>query len=289
VRSRRAQLSAVRLHYVEAGAPDAPVVFLMHGWPQTWREWRPIIPALAQHYRVIAPDLRGLGDSSRPATGYDVRSVASDIVELADQLGIDRFKLVAHDLGALAGYALAANWRARVEQLVILDVVLPGYSLESLVKLGPTGWGIWHFGFHASPVAEFLIAGREREYMSWFFRNMAYAPDAISPEDVEAYIRAYREPGAMRAGLAYYSAFYESGLQNRATGADKLTIPVLAIGGSASVGLMVADEMRLVANDVTGDIAPDSGHWIPEEQPAWLVDRVLRFFKERGEPPRCDS
>jgi pimeloyl-ACP methyl ester carboxylesterase len=209
-------------------------------------------------------------------------TVAGDIIELADLLGLDRFRLCGHDIGALVAYAVAANWRDRVERLAILDVVLPGYSLEKLVQHGPTGWGIWHFPFHASPVAEFLIQGREREYISWFFRNMAYAPDAIASNDVDSYAEAYSRPGAMRAALAYYAAFHKTGLQNRKLGTEKLKVPVLAIGGSACVGMMVADEMRLVAEDVTGYVAPESGHWIPEEQGEWLSAVLLEFFDGQG-------
>jgi pimeloyl-ACP methyl ester carboxylesterase len=280
IQTHRAKLSQVRLNYAEAGPPDAPVLFLLHGWPQTWREWSMVIPALSEHYRVIAPDLRGLGDSSRPETGYDTRSVAADIIELADHLGIDRFRLAGHDLGGMTAYALAAHWRNRVEKLVILDVVLPGFTVDKVVRHGADGWGIWHFAFHASPVAEFLVLGREAEYFSWFFRNMAYRPDAIPQDHVATYVRAYQQPGALRPGFAYYRAFYESGLQNQTTAAEKLTIPVLAIGGSASVATMVGDEMKQVATDVTSAVAPESGHWIPEEQPAWLTARLLEFLSD---------
>jgi pimeloyl-ACP methyl ester carboxylesterase len=278
INSHRIQLSQVRMHYVEAGDPAAPALVLLHGWPQTWMEWEGVIPALAARYRVIAPDLRGLGDSSRPQVGYDTLSVAGDLIELLDRLGIATAGIVGHDIGALVAYALAASRGERVRALAILDVVLPGYSLEKLVQLGKDGWGIWHFPFHASPVAEFLIQGRERSYLEWFFRNMAYRPNAIPTANVDAYVRAYSAPGAMRAGLAYYAAFHEDGVQNRRLGERKLKMPVLAIGGSASVGHMVADEMRQVADNVTADVAPDSGHWIPEEQGPWLVERLLKFF-----------
>lgn len=259
---------------------DSPPLILLHGWPQTWREWSAVMPTLAAQHWVIAPDMRGLGDSSRPKQGYDARSVAGDIVELMDHLKIPSTHLVGHDLGALVAYALASGWRDRVSALAIIDVILPGFGLEKLVQLQPDGgWGIWHFPFHgASDIAEYLIAGREREYMRWFFRNMAYNPDAISLEQENEYVRAYTQPGAMRAGLSYYRAFYEDGVQNREAGAVKLKIPVLALGGSSSVGKMVGDEMRIVAEQVTGDIVPNSGHWIPEEQPEWLARRLLAFF-----------
>jgi pimeloyl-ACP methyl ester carboxylesterase len=276
--SHRVQLTAVRLHYIEAGSPDAPALVLLHGWPQTWLEWHSVIPHLAANHRLIIPDLRGLGDSSRPPIGYDARSAAADIIELLDFLKLSHVGLVGHDIGALVAYSAAAHWRDRFNKVVILDVLLPGYGLDALVRHSADGWGIWHFPFHASPVAEFLIAGREREYMNWFFRNMAYSPRAIADAHVDEYVRAYAAPGAMRAALGYYSSFYITGLQNRESGMTPLTIPVLAIGGEASVGRMVADEMRKVASNVTEAIAPLSGHWIPEEQPQWLAAQLLQFF-----------
>jgi pimeloyl-ACP methyl ester carboxylesterase len=279
-RSHRIQLSDVRLHYVEAGSRDLPPLVLLHGWPQTWREWSAVMPALAKQHWVIAPDMRGLGDSSRPIVGYDVRSVATDIIQLMDRLKIPAIRVVGHDLGALVAYALASGWRDQVLGLAIVDVVLPGFGLEKLVKLAPDGsWGIWHFAFHGAPdIAEHLVAGRERTYMRWFFRNMAYKPDAISLEHENAYVAAYSQPGAMRAGFSYYRAFYEDGVQNRAAGEIKLKIPVLALGGSASVGTMVGDEMRIVAKNVMSEVVPEAGHWIPEEQPDWLAKRLLTFF-----------
>lgn len=278
VRSHKVQLSQVRMHYVEAGAADAPLLLLLHGWPQTCLAWSRVIPHLAKRFRLIAPDLRGMGDTSRPVTGYDAQTAATDVLELVDAIGGSDFAVVGHDNGAIIAHAVAALARHRVKALAILDVVLPGYGLEELVRLSPDGWGIWHFPFHASPVAEFLLQGREREYLTWFFRNMAYAPGAISPAHVDEYVRAYSQPGAMRAGLAYYSAFHEDSVLARAWGEKKLTMPALGIGGSASIGPLVAAKLREVADNVTGDVAPECGHWIPEEQPIWLAERLETFL-----------
>jgi len=268
------------MHYVEGGAAGAPLLLLLHGWPQTCMAWSQIMPRLAKRYRVVAPDLRGLGDTSRPVTGYDGQTLATDVLELVDAIGASSFAVVGHDNGAIVAYAVAAMARDRVKALTILDVVLPGYGLEDLVRLSPDGWGIWHFPFHASPMGEFLIQGREREYMSWFFRNMAYAPAAIPAAHVDEYVRSYSQPGAMRAGLAYYSAFHQDGVQARAWGEEKLKMPVLGIGGSASIGPMVGEKLREVADNVTSEVAPECGHWIPEEQPVWLAERLETFLAE---------
>ena len=280
LRSHKVQLSQVRMHYVEAGPSDAPVLMLLHGWPQTSLAWSQVMPRLARRYRVIAPDLRGLGDTTRPTTGYDAETLGRDIIELADAIDAETFGVVGHDNGALVAYAVAALARDRVKALVLLDAVLPGYGLEDLVRLSADGWGIWHFPFHASPMGEFLIQGREREYMTWFFRNMAYAPGAIPPDHVDEYVRAYSQPGAMRAGLAYYAAFHESGEQARASGKVKLTMPALGIGGSASIGALVGAKLGEVAENVVSDVAPECGHWIAEEQPEWLADRLETFLSD---------
>jgi len=152
--------------------------------------------------------------------------------------------------------------------------MLPGFSVDKVVRHGPDGWGIWHFPFHASPFAELLVQGREEIYISWFFRNNGYSPDEIA-----ANVRAYQQPGALHASFAYYRAFYESGQQNLAAAAEKLTVPVLAIGGSMSVAAMVEIEMKQVATNVIGMVAPECGHWVPEEQPEWLTAQLLEFLR----------
>ena len=160
-------LDDVRLHYVTAGKGD-PVV-LLHGWPQTWYEWRRIIPALAERYTVIAPDMRGLGDSSKPATGYDKRTVAADIYQLVRKLGFEKIFLVGHDWGGPVAYAYACAHPGDVRKLVILDVAIPGAGLEKIPQATRRG-GIWHIAFHnVRDLPEALIAGRERTYLSWFY------------------------------------------------------------------------------------------------------------------------
>ena len=201
-----AQLADVRLHYVRGGA-GSPVV-LLHGWSQTWYEWRRVLPALAERHTVIAPDLRGLGDSSKPEGGYDKRTVAGDIRELVGQLGFDRVSLVGHDHGAAVAYAYAAAHRDSVERLAFLEMLLMGAGGE-LGLDHSAGQGLWHLSFHAcgGEVAEQLIRGRERMYLSWFYGNFAYDRTAIDDEAVDEYVRCYSAPGGLR--LEYYRAFFE--------------------------------------------------------------------------------
>ena len=279
LRHHKAALGEVTLHFVEAGPPAGEAVVLLHGWPQSWFAWRRVLPALAGRYRVVAPDLRGFGDSSKPLTGYDTRTVGGDIVRLLDHLGIERAHFVGHDFGAATAYAIAAEWRDRAATLAILDMLIPGFGLEDAVRFSADGFGLWHLAFHAAPdVPEMLIAGREPEYLGWFFRNHAHDPSAITPEDIDIYVRNYRQPGAARAAMGYYRALYEDAEQNRALAKIKLTIPVLALGGAFSIGEGVGACLSRLAEDVESAVVPDCGHWLAEEQPEWLADRLLAFL-----------
>ena len=271
-----AQLDDVTLHYVTCGR--GPVVVLLHGWPQTWYEWRHVIPALAERYTVIAPDLRGLGDSSRPLAGYDKKTVAADIWQLINgRLGHQQFYLVGHDWGGPTAYALAVEHPAAILRLAILDVVIPGDGGDF-----SQGGRRWHHQFHlTADLPEALTAGRERLYLSWFYRTFGHRPDAISDADIDEYVRAYSQPGAMRAGFAYYRALPQDAADNRANVARlKLPMPVLAIGGASGRGRGREPEesLKRVALHVQGDIVADCGHWIPEEQPRYLADRLQQFF-----------
>jgi pimeloyl-ACP methyl ester carboxylesterase len=279
-----AELGEVLLHYVTAG--QGPPVVLLHGWPQTWWEWRHTMAALAPHYTVIAPDLRGLGDSSRPLGGYDKRTVAGDVWRLVSQtLGHQRFRLVGHDWGGPTAFALAADHPDAVQQLAIVDVVIPGCGGDF-----SQGGRRWHHQFHITPdLPEALVQGRERLYLRWFYQTFAYFPGAIGEADLDEYVRTYSQPGAMRAGFAYYRAIAEDAKANAAQLATgfRLPMPVLAVGGANSSphargrGREVEESLRRVARDVTGAVIPDCGHFVPEEQPTAFNRLLLEFFARR--------
>ena len=271
-----AELGDVRLHYVTCG--QGPAVVLLHGWPQTWWEWRRIMPALSQRYTVIAPDMRGLGDSSCPQSGYDKRTVANDIWRLVNgTLGHKRFFLVGHDWGGPTAYALAHAHPEAIEKLAIVDVVIPFGTPDALT------WGgkRWHHGFHwVQDLPEALVAGRERLYLSWFYTNLAYNPAAITPEDVDEYVRAYSQPGVLRAGFEYYRATPTDIAHNNEHMKTKLRMPVLAVGGEGGKGrgIQVLENMKELATDVRGGAIPQCGHWVPEERPEELAKTLLGFF-----------
>lgn len=277
VEHRYAQLDEVLLHYVEAG--EGETMLLLHGWPQTWWEWRHVIPRLAERYRVIAPDLRGLGDSSRPLGGYDKRTLAGDLWQLVRSLGIERFHLVGHDWGGPTAFALAAAHGDAVAALAILDVVIPGDGSEGFSQGGRR----WHHAFHMTPdLPETLTAGREEAYLGWFYRTFAYRPDAIGEAELREYLRTYRQPGAMRAGFSLYRALPQDAADNRESlKRGRLAMPTLAIGGAESWGRReeVGQSLRRVAESVEETIVPECGHFIPEEQPDMLSERLLAFFR----------
>ena len=242
--------------------------------------WRDVLPGLMQRYRVYAVDLRGLGDSSRPATGYDTRTVAQDIWRLMTEVLDERsFHVVAHDWGGPVAYALAAMHRQAVMSMAIFDAPVPG---DGSVL---TAMGRWHFGFHAeSDLPEALVEGREDIYLRHMFSKGGARPDAISEEAQREYIRAYSQPGAMRAGFNYYREMARNARDNKAFIAQgKLAMPILVYGGGNKIvgrSMYAVDSWQRVASDVRGGVAEGCGHWIAEERPAWVVERLMEFFSQ---------
>ncbi len=272
-------LDAVRLHYVTCGSGD-PVV-LLHGWPQTWYEWRRIMPALAERFTVIAPDMRGLGDSSKPATGYDKRTVAGDIHQLVLKLGFEKIFLVGHDWGGPVAYAYACAHPQDVRKLVILDVTIPGEGWQKIPQVTRRG-GIWHLAFHnVRDLPEALVTGRERTYLSWFYRIAAYNPTAITEAEIDEYVRCYSAPGGMRAGFEYYRAIFDDIDHNKENAKTKLKMPVLALGGERGFGQVPLRSMKELAENVRGGAVERCGHWIAEERPDYLIDQLMTFFGEK--------
>jgi pimeloyl-ACP methyl ester carboxylesterase len=272
-----ATVNEVNIHFVTAGQGDP--VLLLHGWPQTWLTWRRLIELLRDEFTLIAPDLRGLGDSQKPAGSYDLLDAATDMRALVDHLGYEQVRVVGHDLGGLVSYALARLHPERVRQLVCADTPLP------LLGVPLPGWEhierrLWHWAFHAAPdMPEALISGRERLYIEWFFKNGTYNPAAISPADVDEYVRCYSAPGGLRAGFAYSRTRPEAAERlKELTGDAKLEMPVMGLGGALTLRDMVSKAFEQVAVDVRGGAIPDCGHWIPDERPEWLAEELRGFF-----------
>ena len=275
----KTNVNGIQLHYIMGGKGEGDPIVLLHGWPETWYEWRHIIPQLiANNYTVIAPDLRGLGDSERPQTGYDKKTVAEDIYQLVKKLGYSKVYLVAHDWGGPVAYSYAAAHPQDVEKMVILDTLLPGFGVEESAKFLPNG--LWHLSFHAvRDLPEKLIDGQEDTYLNWFYDNYSYNQSAITSEDREEYIKQYSKLGAMRAGFEYYRAIFEDAQNNKEYAKQKLDMPILSVGGEKAIGNLTTTSFQKVANNVTGMTLPNTGHFIPEERPNFLAKQILEFFK----------
>ena len=282
----------VSLHYVTAGTGDKTIV-LLHGFPQTWREWRHLIPSLvAAGYRVVAPDYRGAGQSSRPLAGYDKRTMAVDVHRLVkEKLGAATpVVLVGHDIGLMVAYAYAQQFREDVSHLAVIDAPLPGTAVFDRLRADPR---VWQFAFHSvRDIPEMLIAGRERAYFQSFFNAPLYNAAAITDHDLHEYATIYAAPGALRAGLELYRTFDRDIEDNRQWLAErgKLTLPVLAVGGEASTtGPLMAEMMREVAHHVSELRVPLAAHWIAEENPQALRDGLLDFMSGHARKDRQTS
>lgn len=267
----------VRIHYALAGS-GTPVV-LLHGLPQTWYEWRHVIPRLAERHTVIAPDLRGCGYSGKPASGYDLRTVAEDIYQLVRELGHRRVAIAATDFGAGAAYEYAAAHRDAVERLAFMEFALPGFGLLDAAAGPQPGGGIWHLSFFMVPdIAEELLRGKEAAYIKWVLQFYAYNPSAFTPQDIDVFVEAYSQIGALRAHMQYYQELFADAEQNRQSAQEKLSIPVLALGGSNCLGGLPLQSMQAVADDVRGGVIERCGHWVAEERPDYISERLLAFF-----------
>jgi pimeloyl-ACP methyl ester carboxylesterase len=273
IASRNATVEGVSLHYLTAG--HGPMVVLIHGYAETSRMWRPLIPKLADRFTVIAPDLPGIGDSAIPADGLDMKTAAIRIHALARSLGAQNAEVVGHDIGLMVAYAYAAQFPGETTKLVVMDAFLPGVAGWEAVYNNP---GIWHFRFNG-PTPEALVQGRERTYFEHFWNDFAADKTHSIPEaDRVAYTEAYSKPGRMRAGWAYFVSFQQAAQDFSLLSQTKLTMPVLSIGGEKANGDVLGHQMKLVASDVTFIVLKDTGHWVMEERPQETMDALVKFL-----------
>jgi pimeloyl-ACP methyl ester carboxylesterase len=274
----------LRLHYVEGGDERADPLVLVAGYPESWYAWRRVMPLLAGRFRVIAVDLPGQGDSDKPLDGYDTGTIAGLMHYLLRQIGLSRtgYGLVAHDVGAWVAFPYAMRFASEVRKLVLMDAGIPGVTLpDSLPATPDRAWRTWHFPFHTIPdLPEMLIAGRERIYLDWFLRRKAADPFSFEEADLDEYERVFTQPGALRAGLAFYRAATQSAAQNLAlTTQGKLKMPVLAMSADQGSIPDMAEALRAHAADLSGVRLVRCGHFLPEEQPQAVAEHLLRFFR----------
>ena len=261
---RRIQANGTELNVALDGA--GPAVLLMHGWPQTWQVWRPVLPLLAGHRRVIAPDLRGLGDSARATDGFDAVTGAGDMASLLDALGVGSADVVALDAGVPAAFLLGALHPARVRRLILMEATLPGL---------PGGFAAppWWFGFHSVPgLAETVLEGHEDTYLEWFLTAGTYERRGVPPEIRDAFVQAYTGREALRCGFGYYRAADQNAAAIAAAG--RLTVPTVAVGGN-TVGDLLHRQLQPVTDHLTGELVPRSGHLVPLDRPDAVAKLIL--------------
>ena len=270
---KTAMVNGVRLHYMVGGEGSA--VVLLHGYAETSHMWVPVMGDLAKRHTVIVPDLRGAGDSEKPASGYDKKTMAQDIHALVASLGFEHAIIVGHDIGLMVAYAYAAQFPQATDRVVLMDAFLPGIGNWKDVWLLRD---LWHFHFYGEvPLA--LVAGRERIYFEHFWNDFAADKNHSVPEaDRRIYAQAYAQPGGMRAGFEYFRNFERDAADFQQLGQTKLTMPVMVLSGEKSGGTFLIEQVKLVATDVRGQVIAGSGHWLMEEAPAQVIPLLIEFI-----------
>jgi pimeloyl-ACP methyl ester carboxylesterase len=279
-----AYVNDTRIHYV-IGGKGAPLV-LLPGWPETWWEFHKIMPTLARNYRVIVPDLRGMGTSARPKSGYDKKTMAGDIHGLVRHLGYSKVNMAGHDIGAMVAFAYAANYPQSTRKLAIMDVPHPDdfyMKMSMLPQVGKFGDKIdaahpgypWWFAFHqVKGLPEKLLQGRMDMYQDFLLDYLTKDSRSIDRFDRSVYHAAYRSPDAIRSGDAWYQTFSQDVLDAKKY--PKLTMPVLGLGSTGYDWLKAS--LASKGTNVKIVRIANSGHFFPEEQPQVTIKQLSDFF-----------
>lgn len=252
-----------------------PAVVLLHGFGDTGDMWAPLAADLSRDHTVVVPDLRGMGLSSIPESGYDKKTQAGDVRAVLASLGIEHSVVIGHDIGTMVAFAYASRYPQQTDRLVVMDAPVPGIPPWNDIVRSPM---LWHFDF-GGPDAERLVAGRERVYLDRFWNEFAGAPTKVDEATRQHYARLYARPGAMHAAFAQFRSIRQDALDNEASMKTRLTMPVLAIGGEKSFGNNEAIVMRNAADKVTEVVIPGAGHWLMEEAPTQTIQAIRDFLQ----------
>jgi pimeloyl-ACP methyl ester carboxylesterase len=279
---RTVEVDGLRWHLVEAGDPSATAIVLVAGFPQSAYAWRHVLPLLAVDHHVIAVDLPGQGYTPAPADGYDTTTTARRVHGLIEALSIGRHVYVGHDIGAWVGYAYAHLFPEDLYGISLIDANIAGVTLPPSIAIGPDSWRSWHFLFNAvADLPEALLAGRERVLIEWFFAHKsANWRAAFTEADIDEYERVYASPGGLRGMLGYYRAVPQNMDQNKTFARTPIRVPVLALGADAGSAPDLPEKLAPLCADFRGGMIADSGHYIPEEQPHALSERIAAFVAD---------
>ncbi len=266
------KVNGVDIHYVIGGSGE-PLV-LLHGFGQNWYMWNRLLPEFSKHFTVIAPDLPGLGESGKPDSGYDKKTLATYIHGMVKQLGYEHINLAGHDIGLMVAYAYAAQFSNEVNKLALMDALLPGVEpVWSQVK-----GAAWWFGFFSFPASGELVAGKERLFLTNFWPVVGHVKDAFNSEEVNEFVRAYSVKGGTTGAFHWFGAFEQDAKDNKEFMKTKLKMPLLAMGGEYFGAAFLAEHCKLVAENVKGSNIKGAGHWIVQENTAQVQKDLLDFF-----------
>jgi pimeloyl-ACP methyl ester carboxylesterase len=270
-----ASADGINIHYVIGGTGEP--LLLLHGFGQNWYMWSRLLPELSKHFTVIAPDLPGLGESDKPDSGYDKKTMSAHIHALVKQLGFQSVNLAGHDIGLMVAYAYAAQFGSEVKRLALMDALLPGVEpVWSQVK-----GSAWWFGFFSWPASGQLVAGREKDFLTNFWPLVGHVPHPFTTEETNEFIRAYSKQGATTGAFHWFGAFEKDAVDNKEFMKTKLKMPVLAMGGEYFGAAFLADHCKLVAENVKASNIKGSGHWIVQENTEQVQKDLLDFFTEK--------
>lgn len=270
-----AEVNGVRIHYVTGGT-GAPLV-LVHGFGENWHSWNRILPELSKHFTVIVPDLRGIGESDKPKTGYDKKNMAKDIHELVQKLGYKSISIAGHDVGLMVAYAYAAQYGNEVRKVALLEAVLPGIDpYWSQVKAEA-----WWFGFFNWPISPELVKGKERLFFTQFQNDKSHKKDVFTKEERDEVMRIYSMPGALTSSFQWYATFAQDAVDNKEFMKHKLAMPVLVLAGEFAAGAGLGDQIKLVATDVQAIEMKGVKHWLVQEKTEDVQQQLLDFFMKQ--------
>jgi len=271
-KSDMANVNGVNIHYVTGGQGEP--LLLIHGFGQNWFMWNRLLPELSKHFTIIAPDLRGVGESGKPESGYDKKTMAGDLHELVKKLGYTNVNVAGHDIGLMVAYAYAAQFGNEVKKVALMDALLPGVEPVWSELNGK----LWWFGFFGWPASGTIVAGKEGEFLTNFWPVVGHVNDAFTEEETNEFIRAYSVSGATTGSFHWFGAFPQDAKDNKEFMKHKLTMPLLAMGGEFQSASFLADHSRLVAENVTETKILGSGHWMVQEQTDAVLKGLMDFF-----------
>ena len=259
---------------VYRGGTGSPVV-LIHGMGESALMWEPVMKALSSKYAFIVPDLRGGGLSDAPESGYTKSEMATDIKALLDHYGIPKADIVGHDIGLMVAYAFAAKYPQMTKKLVVMDAFLPGIGPGDDIYNSPD---IWHFRFYGKS-AENLVKGREKMYLDHLWTSFSANPKSFPDAKKNYFAKQYAAPGHMRAAMEWFKTFPQDAKDNKELAKNKLSMPVLSIGGEKAMGEPLVATMKVVAPQTQGITLKDTGHWLMEEAPQQTIEALDKFLQ----------